>query len=110
MTHNEVRVLEDGTRVYASYNRYVPVPVEERKIGINKPDHPGAQRFHTRWFLPLDVLPDEQRVWPQTRPDTDAYDHMEITALCRCEPCCRPQADRWRRRWLREKNRDNVGG
>lgn len=68
MTHHPIRVLEDGTRVYANYHRYRPKALDERKNGVNKPDDPRAVRFHTKWFLPLDVLPDEERVMPATRP------------------------------------------
>jgi hypothetical protein len=70
MTHHPIRVLEDGTRVYANYHRYKPKPISERKNGVNKPDDPRAVRFHTKWFLPLDVLPDDERVMPTTRPWT----------------------------------------
>lgn len=69
MTHHPIRVLEDGTRVYANRMKYKPVPPEERVNGVNKPDDPRAVRFHAKWFLPLDVLPDEERVMPVTQPD-----------------------------------------
>lgn len=69
MTHHPIRELEDGTRVYANYHRYRPLPSDQRKNGVNKPDDPRAVRFHTKWFLPLDVLPDEQRDMPVTKPD-----------------------------------------
>lgn len=98
-----VRVLEDGTRVYASYHRYKPVPPEKRKYGVNKPDDPRAVRFHGKWFLPLPLLVGSDRVMPETRPDTDAYDHMATNILCRCVPCMRPQAKRWRQKWLRDQ-------
>lgn len=66
------RIEADGTRVYDSYNRYRPVPLEERKIGVNKPDDPRAKRFHGQWFLPLDVLPDDARPSiPATSPWED---------------------------------------
>ena len=68
MTHHPIRVLEDGTRVYANRMKYKPVPPEERVNGVNKPDDPRAVRFHTRWFLPLDVLPDSKRIMPATYP------------------------------------------
>lgn len=97
-----VQVLEDGTRVYAGGARYRPKPEGERLIGSNRPDDPRAVRFHGRWFLPIDVLPDNGRTMPPTRPDEDAYRHMDTNLLCRCEVCQRPEAERWRRRWRRE--------
>ena len=96
------RILEDGTRVYGRGERYKPVPPEKRKYGVNKPDDPRAVRFHGRWFLPLPLLPDRRRRMPETRPDSDAYDHMSTNLLCRCDPCTRPSAERWRRKWRRE--------
>lgn len=99
---SKVRILEDGTHLYATGHRYKPVPVEERKIGINKPDDPRAVRFHGKWFLPLDVLPDEDRVMPPTREDREAYDHMDTNLLCQCDVCVRPAAERWRRKWRRD--------
>ena len=100
MTHREIRELEDGTRVYADYHRYRPLSPEERTYAVRKPDDPRAVRFHGQWFLPLDVLDDDARTMPVTRPDTDAYDHMPMP--CRCDVCKRPEAGRWQRRWLRD--------
>lgn len=97
-----MKVLADGTRVYDGGARYRPKPVAERVIGINRPDDPRAQRFHGRWFVPVDVLPDNERTMPLTRPDEDAYLHMDTSLLCRCDVCLRPEAERWRRRWRRE--------
>lgn len=97
-----VRIEPDGTRVYASYHRYKPIPLEERKYGINKPDDPRAVRFHGQWFLPLDVLDDAERDMPETRPDSDAYDHMTTNLLCNCRVCVRPAAEQWRRKWRRD--------
>lgn len=96
-----VQVLEDGTRIYRGGARYRPIPVEERKIGVNKPADPRAQRFHGRWFLPLSVLADNERTMPLTRPDEDAFDHMSTNLLCNCQVCQRPEAERWRRKWRR---------
>lgn len=92
-------------RTYKSSGRtYTPVPPEARKIGVNKPDDPRAVRFHGRWFLPLELIDDEQRVMPETRPDDQAYDHMTgVRGLCRCDVCRRPEAERYRRRWRREQ-------
>lgn len=89
-------------RTYKNGITYTPVPLDERKIGVNKPDHPGAVRFYGRWFLPLDLLPQEDRVLPATRPDSDAYDHMSKPYGCSCEVCRRPAAERWKRKWRRE--------
>lgn len=97
------RVEADGTRVYESWNSYKPKPVEDRLIGINRPDDLRAVRFHTRWFLPLDVLPNYQRVMPETRGDDEAYDHMSKPGLCRCHVCKRPGAERYRRRWRKDQ-------
>jgi hypothetical protein len=71
MTHHPIKVLPDGTRVYANYHRYTPVPEDERKYGVNKPDDPRAVRFHGVWLLPLELLPEDERVLPATRPYRD---------------------------------------
>lgn len=102
MTHRPIQVEDDGTRVYADYHRYRPKPLAERVYAVRKPDDPRAVRFGSRWFLPLDVLPDEHRTMPATRPDEDAYAHMDSNLLCRCDVCQRPAAERWRRKWRRE--------
>lgn len=80
MTHHEIRTLEDGTRVYSNYHRYRPLAPEERKYGVNKPDDPRAVRWHGVWLLPLDVLPDQERVMPATRPYRDARRHLDTDA------------------------------
>lgn len=98
MTHREIKTLDDGTRLYEDYHRYTPVADEDRKNGVNKPDDPRAVRFHTKWFLPLELLDDGARVMPETRPDTDAYDHADRKPRCRCMVCRRPEALRWRRK------------
>jgi hypothetical protein len=59
MTHHPIKVLPDGTRVYANYHRYTPVP------------DPRAVRFHGVWLLPLELLPEDERVLPATRPYRD---------------------------------------
>lgn len=69
MTHRPIRELEDGTRVYADYHRYTPVPPEQRKYAVRKPDDPRAVRWRGDWLLPLETLPDEDRLLPATRPD-----------------------------------------
>ncbi len=96
MTHRPIRVMEDGSRVYADYHRYVPVPEAERKYRRLKPDNPEAVYFAKRWWLPLEVVPDEERVMPETRPDSLTLEHR---ARCTCEVCQRPgAAELWRRR------------
>lgn len=103
-----VRVEADGTRVYRNGVRYKPVAPEDRKYGVNKPDDPRAVRFHGQWFLPIEVLPDEARApVPETRSDEDAYEHAKRTINCRCLVCLRPEAERWRRKWLRELARQD---
>lgn len=88
-------VLPDGTRVYTNGVRYKPLTAAERVNGVNQPDDPRAVRFHTRWFIPLDLLPDEKRCMPLTRPDDATLRHR---ASCICEVCRRPQAPiLWRR-------------
>lgn len=96
MTHREIRVLPDGTHRYKDGHRYRPKAEHERAYGIRKPDDPRAVRFGSTWYLPLDVLPDEARVMPETRPDEETLDHW---AGCRCDVCKRPEAlVLWRRR------------
>lgn len=97
-----LRVEADGTIVYTNYGRYKPVPVEERVYAKRRPEDPRAVRYRCDWYLPLDLLPDELRVMPETIPDEVAYDHMAKRGLCRCEVCSRPAAARWRRRYQRE--------
>ena len=83
-----------------SYTRLAP---KDRKIGINKPDDPRAVRFHGKWFLPICTLPDSKRRMPETRSDEEAYEHMAVNILCMCHVCCRPAAEKWRRKWRREQ-------
>lgn len=98
------RVLEDGTRVYrGSYVKYKPVPESERVYRVRKPDDPRAVRWKGDWLLPLSFIPDDSRAMPATRPDDDAYDHMNSRLGCDCEVCLRPEAERYRRRWRRER-------
>lgn len=103
MTQHVIKTLPDGTRVYSNYTRYKPKTKAERVNGDRRPADPRAVRFHTQWFVPLDLAPDEQRVLPETRPDEEAYDHMTSNLLCRCDVCVRPQAERWRRKWRRDQ-------
>lgn len=99
-----VRIEPDGTRVYERGYRYRPKPPEERTYAVRKPEDPRAVRFRGDWFLPLELVEEGARVMPATRPDSDAYDHMDRTANCRCEVCTRPGniAERWRNKWRRD--------
>lgn len=70
MTHKPLRRIEpDGTHVYEGYERYKPLSDAERKNKRRKPDDPRAVRFHTKWYLPLELLPDDDRVMPVTVAD-----------------------------------------
>lgn len=102
MTHHPIRVLEDGTRVYSNGTRYKPKALEERKTRVLKPDDPRAVRWCGKWWLPMELVPEDERQMPETRPDSDAYEHMKTTALCWCDVCRRPEAERWRKKWRRD--------
>ena len=56
-----------------------------------------------RFHRPPAVLPDDQRVMPDTLPDELAYDHMSKPYGCRCPVCLRPAAARYQRRWRIER-------
>jgi len=104
MTHHPIKVLEDGRRKYSNGTFYTPMKDEVRTNKISKPDDPTAIRFHTKWIIPHVFLEDTARRFPETRPDDDAYYHMDKQQqLCQCEVCLRPQAQRYRDRWLRER-------
>lgn len=103
MTSNPIKVLEDGTRVYSNRVRYKPKADHERVYARRKPDVPGAVLYQGSWFLPLELVPLEERTWPVTRPDTDAYDHAGKPRKCRCDVCKRPESRRWRNQWRREQ-------
>lgn len=103
MTRHPIQVLEDGTRLYANGVRYTPVASEVRKYQTRKPDHPDAVRWYGNWLLPLELIDDLARRFPETRPDTDAYDHMGNGRACRCDVCTRPEAERWRTKWWKER-------
>jgi hypothetical protein len=103
VTHHPIRVLDDGTRVYSNGVRRKPVPDSERKYGRRKPDDPRAVLWSSRWWLPLEVLPLDDRLMPETRPDTDAYDHAAKPRKCKCNVCRRPESKRWKNQWRREQ-------
>lgn len=94
-----LRVEDDGTVVYTSYGRYRPKKKEDRIYDVRQPDDPRAVRFWGSWYLPLEVLPEGARRLPETRPDDVAYDHARKPLPCPCEPCSRPTAEFWQRRY-----------
>lgn len=52
-------------------------------------------RIDPRYAEVADLLADEERPpLPETRPDTEAYEHG---TFCRCVVCKRPEALRWKR-------------
>lgn len=105
MTHHVIRVEPDGTRVYSNYTRYKPKAPEDRVYQVRKPAQEGAVLWGSTWLLPLVLLPIEARSWPETRPDTDAYDHASKPRRCKCRVCKRPEARKWRNQWRREQRR-----
>lgn len=105
MTSHPVTILEDGTRVYSNRTRYTPMPAEARKNSVRKPDDPRAFRWKGDWLLPLDLVAEEQRVLPETIPDTVAFDHA-YRRYCRCPACRRPTARAWRKKWRRQMRKD----
>lgn len=85
------RVEPDGTRVYAKGWRYKPLSDDERVYARRKPvdaAERGAVRFAGNWYYPLDVLPDEERALPWTRPDEEAASHSFgcMCFMCRTVP------------------------
>lgn len=103
MTHLPIETLPDGTRVYSNGMKYKPVPEEERVYARLKPDDPEAVFFKGEWWIPMDFIPDEWRPpFPETRPDTDAYDHMTKPRKCRCYVCLRPESEVWKAKWLQD--------
>ena len=115
MTSHPIRVLADGTRVYSNGVRRTPVPDHLRKYKRRKPDVPGAVLYQGNWYLPLELVPLDDRLVPETRPDTDAYDHAAKPRKCKCNVCRRPEARRWRNQWRREQrcgadHTNNPGG
>lgn len=91
-----VRVLEDGTRVYANGVRYKPVAPNIRRNKVRKPEHPNAVRWHGLWIILPELRAEEARVLPETRPDTDAYEHWLKGRGCKCEVCSRPESKKWK--------------
>jgi hypothetical protein len=79
-------VEPDGTVVYRYKGRG---PVRYKRRGDERPWTPKqrseqAVRFGTRWFEPLELLAEDRRTMPKTRPDEDGVTHK---MLCRCDIC-----------------------
>ena len=103
MTHHPVKVLPDGTHVYADRHRYKPMADEDRVNKVRKPADPRALLFAGDWYLPLELVDEADRVMPDTRPDDQTLLHR---ADCKCDVCRRPGATRqWRLRARREHRR-----
>ncbi len=77
------KVLEDGTRVYSNYTSYTPVKAEDRVYAVRRPSDPRAVRFRGDWFVPLDLVPDDRRTMPPTRPYRDGRAPVEMPAHMR---------------------------
>jgi len=110
VTSNPIRVLDDGTRVYSNRVRYRPKADSERVYKKRKPDDPRAVLYQGNWFLPLELVPLDDRQVPETRPDTDAYEHASKPRKCKCNVCRRPESRRWRNQWRRERRAQIRGG
>lgn len=100
------KVLPDGTRVYSNYTRYTPMPDSERTNKRRKPEDPNAVRWYGEWLLPLELAPEDVRLMPATRPDTDAFDHMDKPRPCKCVVCRRPESQRWKDAWGSQRRMD----
>lgn len=102
MTHHEIKTLPDGTRVYSNGTKYKPKSDAERTYARRKLEDPRAYFWHGEWYLLQEMVSDDERAMPETRPDIDAYDHAEKKPRCKCVVCKRPEALRWRQKRLRE--------
>lgn len=102
MSHHPIKVLEDGTRVYSNHTRYTPVPDHLRTYKRRKPQEPGYVLWQGKWWGPLVLAADEARVLPETRPDTDAYEHMTKPRKCMCFVCRRPESEQWKAKWRKD--------
>lgn len=61
MTHHDIKVLEDGTRVYSNGTRYKPVAPEDRKRKTRKPESKTAFFWRGEWHEPHTFLDDDER-------------------------------------------------
>ncbi|HQZ85866.1 MAG TPA: hypothetical protein PLB21_09630 [Actinomycetota bacterium] len=98
-----VRVLEDGTRVYANGVRYKPVADDERRNKKRRPEDPRAVRWYSEWLILPELVPENFRHMPETVPDSEAYEHWLKKRWCRCEICTRPESKRWKEKADRER-------
>lgn len=94
-------VLPDGTRLYKNGRTYKPLPLDQRKYRVLKPfpdaEDRGYVRFAGKWWPPLELLPEEERQLPPTRPD----DLVALHELgCLCDYCKVPRVQRLKRQRL----------
>lgn len=68
-----------------------------------KPADPDAVYLNGVWYLPLKVQPDEARVMPETRPDSQGKGHA---LKCRCHVCRRPGGRAYKHQKKIQNNRD----
>ncbi len=91
------KILPDGTIEYYypgnGRKRYKPVPLKDRKYAKRKPDDPRAIQWNGDWYLPLELLADDVRRMPETRPDEDSVWHA---LLCECDVCKREVITWWK--------------
>jgi hypothetical protein len=100
-----VRVLEDGTRVYANGVRYRPVAADERRNKVRRPEDPRAVRWYSEWLILPELVPENFRHMPETVPDSEAYEHWLKKRWCRCDICTRPESRRWKEKAERVRER-----
>jgi hypothetical protein len=91
-----VRVLEDGTRVYANGVKYKPVAADERRNKVRRPEDPRAVRWYSEWLILPELAPENFRHMPETVPDSEAFEHWLKKRGCRCSICTRPESRRWK--------------
>lgn len=94
----------DGTRVYdnAGRTRYKPKTGKRyRKLKPPDAEARGYKPWSGKWLPPLPVLPEEERVVPWTRPDSEAIEHHHVG--CKCRMCTTVPR-------VKRKKRDRVLG
>jgi hypothetical protein len=89
-------VSEPIVHRYKNGTKYTLVPLEENKlVGPKRRGEEGVW-VGTHWFPVLQLLDDDARVLPETRPDEETLTHR---LGCLCDVCRRPEAIAlWRRR------------